>query len=140
MEIQQWIGLIGVIAYWIFRAYTASKKASKNKPPVLKTPSPKGEYAPRTEQPKPWEPMVPSKPSETPSLPWESAERAWKYEEEPLQTKVFSYEDEGVLEQAAPKKNRGLPSVETEAPKLKFKGFNGRDAVIYQAIMNRPEY
>jgi len=137
MDIQQWIGLIGVVAYWLFRAYTASKKGSKTAPaPDLKAPKP--EVKPRTESPKPLEPMAPSKPAAEPTYPWESVEKEWMYEEETVQTNAFSYEDPVVVEKPRPKTLPQLQVSENEVKKLKFKGFNGRDAVIYQAIMNRP--
>jgi hypothetical protein len=139
MEIQQWIGLIGVVAYWIFRAYTASKKASKNTPPPVKRTA-KSRPEPSVERSQPREPMPPYKPEEEPVFSWETPESPWKYEEEPLQANVFSYEDDMDIERPKPKTTPQLQAIEEEVPKLKFKGFKGRDAVIYQAIMNRPQY
>ena len=88
MDIQQWIGILGIIAYWLFRAYTASKKGSKNAaPPVKKASIPRAEPIP--ERQKNYIPVEPAKPVEGQTYPWESANKDRKNEEE-ISQKKFS--------------------------------------------------
>lgn len=132
MEIQQWIGLIGVIGYWAFRAFTASKKASKNTAPPV--PKPQKEVSKQDVS------SFPTSPTALPKGLLDVPEWEWKYEEEPVETAVFNYEEEEGQVGVRPNLKLAPQQEEDVVPRLKFKGFNGRDAVIYQAILNRPQW
>ncbi len=139
MEIQQWIGLIGVVAYWLFRAYTASKKASKNKvPPVVQVPKSMSE--PKTGAPKTLISRSESRPSILPSSPQEKGVLGSEGEGQSNQKKSINYVSEAKSTLSKTKVPKQMPVAKEQNLRQKFKGFNGRDAVIYQAIMNRPEY
>lgn len=139
MEIQQWIGLIGVVAYWLFRAYTSSKKASKNKvPPVVHVPKPMSE--PKIGEPRTLISRTESRPSVLSSSPKQSVLLGSDDEGQSNKKKSISYVSEAKSTLHKTKVPKQMPVAKEQNLRQKFKGFNGRDAVIYQAIMNRPEY
>lgn len=131
MEIQQWIGLIGVVLYWLFRAYTGAKKnASKTSRPQNQ-PNPK---------PIPFPASIPEPSVPTPDFFGERKltgqnSNFWTEFEEKA---PFNYDTD-----EAPSRNKVVPSGPEPERKIssswiKSGTFKGRDAIIYQAIMNRP--
>lgn len=131
MEIQQWVGLIGVVLYWLFRAYTGAKKnASKTSRPQNQTnPKPKSFPAPMPEPTAPAPDFFGER-----KLTGQNSNSWTEFEE----IVPFNYDTD-----EAPSINKAVPTGskperKTSSNWIKSGAFEGRDAIIYQAIMNRP--
>lgn len=128
-----------MVAYWLFRAYTASKKASKNKvPPVVHVPKSMSE--PKTGEPKTLISRSEIRPSVLSASPQEKGLLGSDGEGQSNQKKSINYVSEAKSTLRKTKASKQMPGAKEPNLRQKFRGFNGRDAVIYQAIMNRPGY
>lgn len=133
MDIQQWIGLIGVALYWLFRAYTGAKKNT------TKTSKPQSQYQKR---PKPIPASIPEIGFPTPELPRERTTSSQNINEwtEFEETIPFNYDSDDTPMVRRLEPNTSEKPVNTPTNWIKNRAFRGRDAIIYQAILNRPNH